>query len=901
MNSAPENDTDAIARHVRVLKELTAQPSSDPDVLEARQTNQRYADELEAVNAALPHYDVLRWVREGGQGVIYHARHLPTQRLVAIKVLSEGPVASEARRRRFEREIDVIAGLDHPGIVTLYDCGVVGRQLYYSMEYVEGARIDHHVLLKQLGPREIVRLMLAVCEAIHHAHQNGVIHRDLNPANILVDRERRPRIVDFGLAAVVAGADQGLTSAGHFLGTLPYASPEQLFGAPTDVRCDVYALGLTLYRLLSDSYPYTPKSGSYGDMRAAITSGPVTPLRRAVVATQPLRSVDTDLECIVARAIERFPQDRYGSVAELSADLSRWLRGDAVLARSGFWYQALKAAKRHRIAAGFAATILVSALAAAGGVTAAWLEAERERERATRAAEDAQQAEDQASRAARTAYRMFALAMDEVEDEVRRLPGGVQLSNELLQRLSEELPEFGELLQYSSAFDDLQVDLIERQADSAILQARFEEARPLCELLLDLRLSQWEAGPAAALCARTLDAYRKLASTLAEPRETFEAGLRFGEEQLTDFTGDDSLLLALGRLYASFGRWSWRMAEYEESAGVLECALRLLTPLQREGLLDPAVEAGVSQTSIELGTAYFQLDNALEGAAFIEQGTRSFERLVVAQPADMMARYGLLTAYARWGDVVRQRGEREAATEYYAAAAAEGEKLLELEPQARLYNDELFGVYHELIELCLDSGNTIEASRSLSRAEVCIERVEAGREFLARVRGALLTKLRGRILYVERRYEESALAFAEALRECELIHAADAENTRYLEYLASANYFLGSALSKYSPREAPSFYEAALAHREDILERTQTADAKRELARISVNVTAPWLRIRDDSHALEAARRALDRATAFLNAFEQQGVFSGHEGLLRQLRTSLDDNHRIVRRRLGPE
>ena len=200
-------------------------------------------------------YELVRELHRGGQGVVYQAIQDATKRKVAIKVLLEGPYASPAAKRRFEREIELAASLKHANIISVFHSGQTdeGRQ-FCAMEYVRGVPICEYVRHKTLTLEETLGLFQDVCDAVNYAHQKGVIHRDLKPSNILVDTEGAPKLLDFGLSKMVGGAEQTLISmTGQVMGTLPYMSPEQTRGNPDeiDIRTDVYALGVILYQMLT--------------------------------------------------------------------------------------------------------------------------------------------------------------------------------------------------------------------------------------------------------------------------------------------------------------------------------------------------------------------------------------------------------------------------------------------------------------------------------------------------------------------------------------------------------------------------------------------------------------------------------------------------------------------------
>ncbi len=314
-------------------------------------------------------YEQLRELRRGGQGIVYTGEQRSTRRRVAIKVLLEGPEPSGVARRRFEREIDLVAGLKHPHIVSVYDSGQTDdARPYLVMEYIEGQPLDEHVAsLRALGDiRGIVELMAQVSEAVQHAHQRGVIHRDLKPSNIRVDARGEPHVLDFGLAKLsvpalalmgsrgpgggprggAAGAGGGadgaewpgrgatLSMSGQFLGSLAWASPEQCAGEveSLDVRTDVYALGVMLYQALSGKFPYPVDAGLRRTLEH-IVSTPPAPLALGEGGGVGGAGGADELSTIVLKCLSKESSRRYQSAGDLAADLRRYLAGERVLAK----------------------------------------------------------------------------------------------------------------------------------------------------------------------------------------------------------------------------------------------------------------------------------------------------------------------------------------------------------------------------------------------------------------------------------------------------------------------------------------------------------------------------------------------------------------------------------------
>lgn len=309
-------------------------------------------------------YRILSELGQGGMGRVFLAEQQDPQRQVALKVLSStGPDLE----RRFRRESQVLAALEHPNIARLYDAGVatVGavNVPYLAMAYVDGPTLTDYAEQQSLDPRRRMALIGKIARAVHFAHTRGVIHRDLKPANILVDARGEPRILDFGVARVVTeDSATRVTHAGEIIGTVPYMSWEQLVGdtGQADPRSDVYSLGVIAYELLAGHLPYEGlESGTL--VTALELLSRATP--RRVSASQP--AARGDLETLVHKAIARDVEQRYQSAAELADDIDRLLDRRPIQARPpSIGYVTGLFVRRHKLAAGAALAIVLSLVVA---------------------------------------------------------------------------------------------------------------------------------------------------------------------------------------------------------------------------------------------------------------------------------------------------------------------------------------------------------------------------------------------------------------------------------------------------------------------------------------------------------------------------------------------------------
>jgi serine/threonine protein kinase len=310
----------------------------------------------------IPGYKLISIIGRGGQAVVAKAIRESTGKLVAIKLLREGPLADEWARERLKRETAVLAALDHPNIVTIIDRGQTPDGYdFLVMNYIAGQPLDlsagtvEDLTEHRPDPSSMLRLFVKICQAVNTAHLQGIVHRDLSPSNILVDEHGEPHILDFGLARTAFDRYLGtgkseITIDGQFLGKVGYASPEQARGdhQKVDIRTDVYALGVILYQMLTGGqYPYNVVGNMLEVLDNIIHAQPTPPSRRVEQLApthdqppRPLRQrnrpvVNPVIEAIVMKALAKNPADRYQSAGELARDVENYLAGQPTLAAVG--------------------------------------------------------------------------------------------------------------------------------------------------------------------------------------------------------------------------------------------------------------------------------------------------------------------------------------------------------------------------------------------------------------------------------------------------------------------------------------------------------------------------------------------------------------------------------------
>lgn len=332
---------------------------SSPGRLCPRCSVAAFDDVLHECAFHIPGYLILGELAHGGMGAVYKARQARPEREVAVKILLPQFAGDEEMLARFQIEARAMAGLEHPGILPVYEVGESGGTPFFSMKLATGGSLAQRLAHGPMPPRAAAELIEQLARALHFAHQHGVLHRDLKPANFLFDEAGRVYVSDFGLAKLPAGGEgAGLTRTESFFGTPHYMPPEVAGGsvARSTTAGDLYSLGAVLYECLTGRRPFAKHEGIAALLRAIVDS-PVPPLR----SVRP--DVPRDLEIICMKALEKSPAARYASCGDLADDLRRWLEGRPISALPlGPVGRLWRWAKRHPLAAALAAALVAVSL-----------------------------------------------------------------------------------------------------------------------------------------------------------------------------------------------------------------------------------------------------------------------------------------------------------------------------------------------------------------------------------------------------------------------------------------------------------------------------------------------------------------------------------------------------------
>src|SRR6266513_1211168 len=304
-------------------------------------------------------YELLEQIGRGGQGVVFRARQKSLNRIVALKIIGLGNWATKAHLKRFRLEAEAAARLEHPGIVPIHEVGERDGSCYFSMKFIEGGQLDDVPRRQPMPIRRAVELIVKVARTVHYAHEHGILHRDIKPGNILLDRNGEPHLTDFGLARLVE-TESTVTRTLEVLGTPSYMAPEQAGANNFEVTSatDVYGLGAVFYQLLTGQPPFAGGT-TYETIRLLLEKEPRPPR-----LLNP--KVDRDLSTICLKCLEKDPQRRYSSALALAEDLQRWLKHEPIRARrTGLFGRGKKWVRRNPTSALLAASLL--ALAAVVG------------------------------------------------------------------------------------------------------------------------------------------------------------------------------------------------------------------------------------------------------------------------------------------------------------------------------------------------------------------------------------------------------------------------------------------------------------------------------------------------------------------------------------------------------
>lgn len=673
---------------------MLAHASDRLDVCADNLAHARAGDGSLLIGQRLGDYELVRELGRGGMGAIYLARRADEEfeKEVAIKVLKRGTDTDEVLRR-FRAERQILARLEHPNIARLLDAGTTADGLpYFVMEYVAGARITDFCVARKLSIGDRVRLFLKVCDAVRFAHQNLVVHRDLKPGNILVNAEGEPKLLDFGIAKLLAPeiATLEVTALQSQRLTPAYASPEQVRGDLVTTVTDVYGLGALLYELLTGTPPHRFSSAHPSPTELLRVVAEAKAPRASSVATnaEMRHHLRGDLDTILETALRKRPQERYSGVGFFADDLRRYLDGRPVRARPAtFGYRASKFIGRNKIVV--AATILVLS-AVVVGITAYVMETRRTAFHAQREAAHF-----------RDLRKLANLFVFKYQDSIAALPGSTELRKELVKDALEYLNNLA-----SKGTDD---PALLRELGTAYKRIADVQGGVLTSVTTGGTLSISNLGDTAG----ALENYGK-ALTI--------------REQLARLQPDNKgIQIELAEIYANLGQINVTLGKPAEAAEHFRQAIRMLRSLVEKDPKDKTVLA-------DLRSSYWGLANVLalqpsnlgdtKGAVeAMRSGLSIGESLLTQEPQNVAYRQSLATGYGETGRLFFNDGRIADALNYYRKALAIGESLVRENPTSPLSRREL-AVQHRNVGAALsESGEKAEALEHFRQAIALFEQL----------------------------------------------------------------------------------------------------------------------------------------------------------------------------------
>jgi tetratricopeptide (TPR) repeat protein/predicted Ser/Thr protein kinase len=742
-------------------------------------------------------YRVVREIGRGGMGTVYLAERDDAEfdQRVALKLVREAQSERVLRWFRYERQI--LASLEHPNIARLLDGGTADNGIpYLAMEYVEGTPIDEYCIERRLGVEERLSLFRQVCAAVDFAHRRLVVHRDLKPRNILV-AGGTPKLLDFGIAKLLSpdGSDDTATDTRQRVLTPEYASPEQIRGEPIRPANDVFALGVLLYRLLTDRGPYgSPTPPPYELARAVCEQEPEVP--SAVVEDRDLRRrLKGDLDTIVKKALGKDPEGRYASVAQLDADIERHLAGLPIQAHdSTFTYRARKFVARHRIGVASAAAIV---LALVGGLAATMWQAH--------------QTELQRARAERRFAEVRQLANSlifEVHDGIENLPGATPTRELLVKRAldyfdrlaAEEKDDPALQRELASAYDKLGGVLgrpyASNMGDSEAALASYRKALTIREALardasdrqtqLDLWSSNFNVGQIHRETSNTRGA-------IAYHAKAYDiiSGL------VAAAPNDPELLRALARTAVTRAHTFEQAGQVRESLVTAREAMALHERLLKT---NPGNRPGQSELATDVGRvaiALLRLGERAEALQYTQRRIDIARKLTAAEPANVAYRRGLSTAHLQLGQALSRHNDIAGAVREQRAALGIRQALASEDPADRQASIDVMFAELELGQVLAESGDRAAAAAALQSAAATARELAASDPKYVFYRLSLASALThlSQVLSHVGRHSDAVIHAKHAIATIETVAAKDPADTRLRFATALAYEAMGDALS----------------------------------------------------------------------------------------------------------
>ena len=680
----------------------------------------------ERAGQTVGHYRLIREIGRGGMGAVFLAERADGefQQQVALKVVRRSFADSELARR-FRRERQILASLNHPNIARLLDGGVsADGEPFFAMEYVEGVRIDDYCTVKNLSTEKRLSLFLGVCRGVAYAHQNLVVHRDIKPSNILVTPDGTPKLLDFGIAKLLAAEQPDEHTQTAFRAFTPdYAAPEQMSGARVTTASDVYSLGVLLQDILGGAHAASsdmqlPPGGWRSETPGQKTSAPNRPTTQAHedkrARNNRRRFVSAELANIIAMARREEPARRYASVAQFAEDVQRYLEGLPIRAqKDSFTYRTGKFIRRNKLTVG--AGLLVALSLVAGLATALWQAnvARQERDRAERRFADVRQLSN-------------ALLTD-IAPKIERLPGATEARQAVLTQSLKYLDSLA-----AESADDLvlQSELASAYEKIGDLQgnptnpnlialtdalASYEKANAMRRGLLARSPRDFERRRLLANNYRALGDIRWQTNEPTESLKNAQAALSLYTELLAEQPGSTALQLAVARANLDVGKVHATNEKYPEAISSFQKAIALLKAAQWQPQDEIEVSLLLAEVHKQMGNSLSWDGKQQEAEAEVAQAVAMSEALLAAHPYDNRLRTGLHQTYMMTSSVYEEVND-PLSNEYALKALKVIEETVARDPANLRAKQQLAKTYSRLGVTLSNTGKSGESILYLQKA-----------------------------------------------------------------------------------------------------------------------------------------------------------------------------------------
>jgi tetratricopeptide (TPR) repeat protein len=840
----------------------------------------------DAAAPTLPEYDIVGELGRGGMGVVYLAHHRELKRPVALKMILAGAHSDPETRSRFRREAEAIARLQHPGIVQIHDVGENAGRPFIALEYVDGSDLARQMAGTTVAPRTSAALVETLARIIHHAHERGIVHRDLTPRNVLLARTTaaggfsfnggsdfyEPKITDFGLAKQL-DSDIHQTHTGVVMGTPSYMSPEQAQGSSEiGPAADIHALGAILYELLTGRPPFLAET-RLATLNLVIERDPVTP-------TQLQPRVPRDLETICLKCLAKSPSRRYATAADLADDLRRFLINEPIRARPVSRYErTLKWVHRHPTATALLGVVLLSlvTLVAGGVIYNARIRSERDR--------------------AEESFELAMRAVDEMLSEV----GEVQLATEPRMEgkrrtlLAKALALQKDLLNQKSddprvRFETAQAhrrmaDVFRQLEQHAEAIAEYDEAIELLSRLQVQSPGDSRFRKEKAHARNFQGEVHRAAGRLEQAEAAYREAAQIESELITEHGQDPTHRRDLARALDNLGIVLRERARLPEAERELRRAADLLAKLVEQFPENPAHRQHLARACLNLGTVIPSQPRIREKQAAYDRAMELFQALVDEFPEQPDYRYELSVSYNNVGNLRAEAKQFDEARALHEKAQSNLKALAADFPKVLVYRHKLAHAHNNIGYAEYDRGDFEDAINSWKQAATLLDELLKERPNVAAYLGDLGMVLMniGLAHHKQSRSQDARTYLESAAGKLQQSLKSSGDQAVYREtlrdtyqnlaevlVLASDHAAAASAareLAAVAPRSDRREYDAAafLARCSGLAEKDETLEAEKrnEMALTYANESVAALRAAIDSGFDNLKQIETDKATTF--------------------------------------